>query len=826
MHEFDVMKRQFAAPPAEYSPIPFWFWNDELSREEIIRQIHDFHSKEVDGFVIHPRMGLPRSMPYLSEAYMELVEAAVAEADRLGMRVILYDEGMYPSGSACGMVVKHNPGYASRGLQLREYPCREGEPLEIPVVLPPGDTVVSALAVRKLAEGEIEAELTLVLGIEQGRVRFTPPAPGSWSVLLFVDTPSGGTIRGVHPGQDDGEPDAPAAADLLNPEAVQTFIRLTHETYYRKLSRCFGTTVIAMFTDEPDLLGRGHTKGIKPWTRGLIGEFLGSGCLEEDLAALWYDAGEDTERVREAFETVVRSRLSRTYYKPLADWCEAHGIGLTGHPAGSDDIGLLEPFHIPGQDVVWRYIAPETERGLTGVHSTMGKCSSDSARHRGKRRNLNECFGVCGIEGGWSLSADHMKWYLDWLFVRGVNLIAPHAFYYSIRGERRDERPPDVGPHNIWWPEYARFSRYIKRMSWLMTDSRNGANVAVLAGAAYLPWKIVKPLYEGQIEFNYLEESLLRGSCECKDGTLSIAGYRYETVLIEDGRWLTPDSRQVLETFAGQGGLVIELGEGSGFTREIGQVRVERAEEIPDVLERRIGREVSLEPASDAVRISRVTKNGIPFYVIVNEGEARYEGTLRMKQRGHAEYWRPWTGECSPAGIQPIPEGQIVPVTVERRECLVIAVDPHSNPAAADEHPGKTEEVQDLSEGWRVIEGPWTGELPALSSWTGWEGMAHYSGTVTYEKRFELEDPAGWEELQLDLGDAHELVRLTVNGREAGVRMWSPYVFDVGSELQQGWNILRVSVTNSLANRYDGRSLPSGLLGPVRLLSSGRRGSL
>jgi hypothetical protein len=41
----------------------------------------------------------------------------------------------------------------------------------------------------------------------------------------------------------------------------------------------------------------------------------------------------------------------------------------------------------------------------------------------------------------------HLKRYLDWLFIRGGNLISPHAFYYSIQDDRRDERPPDVGPN-------------------------------------------------------------------------------------------------------------------------------------------------------------------------------------------------------------------------------------------------------------------------------------------------------------------------------------------------------------------------------------------
>ncbi|WP_019636899.1 glycosylhydrolase-like jelly roll fold domain-containing protein [Paenibacillus fonticola] len=819
----DDMKQQFANPPSEFSPIPFWFWNDELTQEELIRQMRDFHSKEVDGVVIHPRMGLPAEMPYLSEAYMDLVEAAVAEAEALGMKVILYDEGMYPSGSACGLVVRQNADYASRGLEVREYPCEPGVPLRIPVRLLPGEALVSAQAVRKQSTKAFAPDSVVVLERGQDTVEFTPPDAGAWSILLFVDTYTEGTIRGVHPGQDDGETDAPLAADLLNPDAMQAFISLTHEAYYKRLSPYFGTTIIAMFTDEPDLLGRGHREGLKPWTRDFMEEYLRNGGRERDLPALWLDAGEATTRIRDTYEAAVRHRLGRTYYKPLADWCEAHGIGLTGHPAASDDIGLLEHFHIPGQDVVWRYIAPEDDKSLSGVHSTMGKCSSDAARHRGRRRNLNECFGVCGVEGGWSLSAGDMKWYLDWLFVRGVNLISPHAFYYSIRGERRDERPPDVGPNNIWWPEYAQFSRYIKRMSWLMTDSMNGAQVAVLAGAAYLPWTVVKPLYEQQIEFNYLEEELLP-SCACKDGTLEIAGYQYRVVVIEDGRRLAESTWAMLEAFVQQGGLVVELTESGWNSVNIGQLRYGRAEDIPDELARAIGRDAVLEPAAATLRLSRITKDGMIFYVIVNEGEDRYDGLLRIGQRGYAELWRPWTGESSAADAVSTEEGQLIALSLARRECLIVAVDPSQlNQEVHDrtelsKQAGTVKAIKDLSAGWHVVEGPWKGKVSPLASWTEWPGMEHYSGTVTYEKRFELGSLVKAERLELDLGEAHEIVRLSVNGREVGVRMWAPYVFEIGDELLQGENVLRVTVANSLANRYDNKSLPSGLIGPIRLI--------
>src|SRR5690606_3743739 len=109
-----------------------------------------------------------------------------------------------------------------------------------------------------------------------------------------------------------------------------------------------------------------------------------------DLIALWYDVGKETAEIRKKFKKAINERLSRVYYRTLSEWCENHGIALTGHPERSDDIGLLKYFHIPGQDVVWRWVAPENEKGIVGEHSTAGKCSSDAARHRDRRRNLNE----------------------------------------------------------------------------------------------------------------------------------------------------------------------------------------------------------------------------------------------------------------------------------------------------------------------------------------------------------------------------------------------------------------------------------------------------
>ena len=115
----------FANPPTEFSVLPFWFWNDDLDADEIRRQIADFEAHGVHGFIIHPRGGLPRALGWMSEALLEFYDAAIEEAARRGMQVVLYDEGMYPSGSSAGQVVAENPAYQTRCLEARA--LAEGE---------------------------------------------------------------------------------------------------------------------------------------------------------------------------------------------------------------------------------------------------------------------------------------------------------------------------------------------------------------------------------------------------------------------------------------------------------------------------------------------------------------------------------------------------------------------------------------------------------------------------------------------------------------------------------------------------------------------------
>ncbi len=160
-----------------------------------------------------------------------------------------------------------------------------------------------------------------------------------------------------------------------------------------------------------------------------------------------------------------------------------------------------------------------------------------------------------------------------------------------------------------------------------------------------------------------------------------------------------------------------------------------------------------------------------------------------------------------------------------------------------------------------TIDGPWQVTFqpnrgaPAQVTFeklTAWnesadDGVKYFSGTGTYIKT--VQAPPEWFQkggrLWLDLGDVRNLAEVSVNGKPAGIAWKVPYRVEVTGLLKPGGNELRIDIINAWVNRmigdrqpnattkftftvpsfYKANSplLPSGLLGPVQVLSTSRK---
>ena len=591
--------KQFIEPPREFSVMPFWFWNDTLKADEIVRQINEFEAHGVYGFVIHPRMGLPSNMKFLSPEMLGLMKVAIEEAAKRDMKVILYDEGSYPSGSCEGQVVARNPEHAARGIEK--------------IDLKPGEKF------------QLEKGWKLVTTINRPE----------GNQMAVVEGPSNGHIRGLHWVDEEKEKeDLPPAGDILNPEAVSSFIELVYDRFAENFSSYFGKTIIAIFTDEPNPLGRGSKKGMVPGNANLlpqINKILGYD-FTPFFTELWYEDSSDWAKHRTDYHRAVAICLEENYYGRLGIWCEDHGIALTGHPAGSMDLGAQKYFQIPGQDLVWRYVEPG-EKALNGEHSTMAKNASSAMVHLNRRRNSNELYGAYGH----NLTYDEMVWLANWCFVRGQNLLYPHAFYYSVRGARFNERPPDVGPNAKWWDDYKPFADACRRLSWLNTDSRQVCEIAILGDANWLPDKSAKVLFQNQFDFNYLEINHLVSDANIDEQGVHLAGMNYKAVILDGLSHLPKEVIQALKKLEANKQLIL-FGE-SPFTSDFpNAVTAKNQEELKAAVNKLVKPDLLLNPSSENIRYRHVIKNGIHYYILFNEQETPVKTELKVPVKGN-QYW-------------------------------------------------------------------------------------------------------------------------------------------------------------------------------------------
>jgi hypothetical protein len=604
----DVPK-DFINPPHEFSVMPFWFWNDTLKDEEIIRQIADFEKHGVYGFVIHPRIGLPDNVKWLSPEMIHAMDIAIKEASRKKMYVILYDEGMYPSGSSSGQVVARNPEYAARGLSK--------------IDLKPGE-------IPNLKGGQ---RLITIIDRPEGQR------------TAIIDQPSGGNIRGLHyigEGSKQMKEESPPAGDILNPDAVTCFMELVYDRYAKEFSKYFGTTVLGIFTDEPSPLGRGTARGIVPGNASLfpqIKKILGYD-ITPFLADLWYDDTPDSKKHRIDYNNSINICLEENYYKRLGNWCRDHGISLMGHPAGSMDIGAEKYFQIPGQDLVWRYVEPGP-KALQGQHSTMAKGASSAMLHLGLQRNLNELYGAYGH----NLTYDEMWWLADWCFVRGQNFLIPHAFFYSIRGPRVDERPPDVGPNASWWKIYKEYADACRRLSWLNTGSKQVCDIAIICEDAFLPDKSAKTCYQHQRDFNYLEIRHLWEDAKTDSRGVHIAGMNYGLVIIDSLSNIPSEAISSLKILAGSGRLIIN--KHSDFSSLFkGAKLYQTSENLAEAIDKEILPDLNLTTPSEDIRYRHVVKETGNYYIIFNEGSNVVSSKLKIATKGSRQLLNPSTAEA------------------------------------------------------------------------------------------------------------------------------------------------------------------------------------
>jgi len=229
-----------------------------------------------------------------------------------------------------------------------------------------------------------------------------------------------------------------------------------------------------------------------------------------------------------------------------------------------------------------------------------------------------------------------------------------------------------------------------------------------------------------------------------------------------------------------------------------------------------------------------------------HDREENVDATFRVTGKA-PELWHADTGVIEPVSYRIVNGRTVVPLRLNGNDAVFVVF---RKPATAQSLtvPDKTETQLATVEGsWTVAFQPDRG-APAqvmfddLASWTenSDPGVKYFSGVAAYSKT--IQAPDAWfnsgAEIWLDLGDVKDIAEVAVNGELVAGAWRKPFRVNVTDALKAGANTLEVKVANVWVNRMigdqqpgatqitstqsyqaDSPLLPSGLLGPVRLVS-------
>ena len=287
--------------------------------------------------------------------------------------------------------------------------------------------------------------------------------------------------------------------------------------------------------------------------------------------------------------------------------------------------------------------------------------------------------------------------------------------------------------------------------------------------------------------------------------------------------------------------------------------------------------DVQFSPAAPDIGFVHRRNTFADIYFLANTSNVRRNVVAAFAVGdGSAEWWDPMSGQVTPARTTPgSSHGQRVALDLEPYGSRLLFFarrrqGPVRERGRAFEQPARARTAPpsvDLSTGWRVSLG--TAGAPALwdrlRSWTEDEETRYFSGVATYERSVTV--PArfldGGVAVSLDFGEGQpvspiagarmqawleapvrEAAVVFVNDRRAGAVWCPPYSVEVTGLLRRGENSIRILVANLAINHMAGRSLsdyrllnlrygvrfepqdmdkvqsvPSGLLGPIRLVA-------
>jgi hypothetical protein len=725
------LRAAFENPDRKYSIRPFWFWNGNLTGEELSRQIKQMVEHGVYGAYAHNRDGL--LTPYLSEAWWTALGEALATAQKTAFSLCMVDEFEWPSGEARdywmqgvnkSQVVAANSEYHMH--RLRETLTQIHGPRGITLPLPA--KVAAVVVGRSNGPGSIEGDSLQAVPFAASAKQIEWDAPdGDWVVFTYV----------IEPAM--GQPDH-GTVDLMSRAAVAKYIEIYYDELGRRFGKFLGGAMPATFADH-----EGNYGAKLPWTPKLLEAFrqkVGYD-LTPFLPALRRDIGPKTEKVRIDLLETISELYSENFFGQVTEWCRAHQVEHSGHvweeslffgPAYQGDFfRTLRSMSNPGCDTLAEW----------GRQSVWLKEVASVAEFEG-RHVVCENQGVQG-EGSY-LSPQGMRRTSNCLGAWNIGEFIPHAFDYDLT---RINFPPDWFRSQPYLPWFRAYADQMRRISFMNRESRTVADLLLYYPQVSIWGQSAPAFAEGNIEglvensrwspdavetnetftemklrlseerLDYLvTDDYYLSRSRCEGPTLHIARSSFQVLILPPMSATRRSSAAKVREFFRVGGVVIALRRLPSISAEAGRddrhlaaiwndtfdtaptieaFRLRKSEaggrsyligggveDLLAVLRQTLDPDVKvLTGPRDHLYVLHKGREDAEFYWVVNDSAESRTTTLRLRAQGRPERWDPATGRSAPLFYQTQGRNTVVRLSLGPWDATYVVFDPAAPPGTA-----------------------------------------------------------------------------------------------------------------------------------------------
>ncbi len=767
---FDIEK--FKNPDASYSPVYVWVWNDVCNKEIINNQLAEMQNLGIRAFYIlpEPKGFRPDSMPtnlepdYLTDEFFELCAYAIEKGKAFGMTCWIYDEGGWPSGSACGKVLRDHPEYSRQTLEYYEKNVSAGDIYK---------KTRSDILATFLNDTEI---------IEEGYV-FSEDS-------VITEYVAEKELNGNYP-------------DLLNKSATDYFINITHEKYASSMKNALGEAVTAVFTDEPKAPAGAFNNELKEKYEEIHGESI---LPYLPLIAEKVAPTEENVYILHRWYDLCSQVFCENYLLICKKWANKNGIAFTGHldkdhdPFGCMDGGgnfnlmrALRCFDIPGIDIIWRQLYPENRvtniDDMNAYNGFFPRYASSAAAQNGTKLAMSEIFGVAGP----GLTYDIMRYTVGYQAVRGINVFNPFNFPLGRKGRLLAQELPVFTENQIYYSCLGQFNRYTERLSYIsslgervcetalyypVSDFQGGLNAESVAKKFD---NLGRALEDMLVDFDIVDDDVFRSASDLEKGFVHIGNAKYRNIIIPEGVCIPPETQKALNLFIECGGRVLNnlqgltpviKARGEGLramhrkmengeifclfreSGETGEYSIHLSSSKGYLLDLENGKLQHLEADNNILNLSlAVGETAVVLLadeVLDAEPKKKFNNKFRIKN--DFQFYKDIELSCDENGFKKI------------------------------KHSDNTTPIQ-------------------LGDWSYLIGEA-YSGSGVYEATFTLPNEMVGKIGEIDLGEVHFTASVYLNDKFIGTSLMPPYRLTIPAGALDKENKLKIVVTNTSANWY------------------------